>query len=67
MKEDDYTRGFYAGVDQGITMGKREEREAILEFIEAHEGIPINVQDIANEIQGRYKKDQAESLRELGL
>lgn len=67
MKEDEYTRGYYDGVDQGITIGRREERELILEFIEAHEGIPINVQDIAKEIEGRYKKDQERRLKEMGL
>jgi hypothetical protein len=67
MKEDEYTRGYYDGIEQGITLGRREERELILEFIEAHVGIPINVQDIANEIQTRYRKEQEKQIKEMGL
>jgi len=67
MKEDEYTRGYYDGIEQGEKNGRRQERELILEFIEAHEGIPINVQDIAKEIEGRYKKEQERQLKEMGL
>jgi predicted nucleic-acid-binding protein len=67
MKEDEYTRGYYDGIDQGLKDGRRQERELILEFIEAHEGIAITVEDIANEITGRYRKEQEEQIRGMGL
>jgi hypothetical protein len=67
MKEDEYTRGYYDGLEQGIKNGNRQERELILEFIEAHVGIPINVQDIANEIENRYRKEQEKQIKEMGL
>jgi hypothetical protein len=67
MKEDEYTRGYYDGIEQGLKNGRRQERELILEFIEAHVGIPINVQDIANEIQQRYRKEQEKQIKEMKL
>ena len=67
MKEDEYTRGYYDGIDQGLKNGRRQERELILEFIEAHVGIPINVQDIANEIQQRYRQEQEKQIKEMKL
>jgi hypothetical protein len=67
MKEDEYTRGYYDGIEQGLKDGRRQERELILEFIEAHVGIPINVQDIANEIQSRYRREQEKQIKEMGL
>jgi hypothetical protein len=63
MKEDEYTRGYYDGIDQGLKNGRRQERELILEFIEAHVGIPIGVEDIANEITARYREEQKEMMR----
>jgi hypothetical protein len=67
MKEDEYTRGYYDGIEQGLKNGRRQERELILEFIEAHVGIPINVQDIANEIQQRYRKEQEKQIKDMKL
>ena len=67
MKEDEYTRGYYDGIEQGLKDGRRQERELILEFIEAHVGIAINVQDIANEIESRYRKEQEKQIKEMGL
>lgn len=66
-KEENYIRGFYDGMEQGKKNGLREEREYILSFIDDHEGIPINLQDIKNEIEHRYKKEQEQSLKESGL
>jgi hypothetical protein len=63
MKEDEYTRGYYDGIEQGLKNGRRQERELILEFIEAHVGIPIGVEDIANEITARYREEQKEMMR----
>jgi hypothetical protein len=67
MKEDEYTRGYYDGIEQGKKDGRREERELILEFIEAHLGIPITVDDIANEIESRYRQEQTKIIKEMGL
>ena len=67
MKEDEYTRGYYDGIEQGLKDGRRQERELILEFIEAHVGIPTNVQDIANEIESRYRREQEKQIKEMGL
>jgi hypothetical protein len=67
MKEDEYTRGYYDGIEQGKKDGRREERELILEFIEAHLGIPITVDDIANEIESRYRQEQTKIMKEMGL
>jgi hypothetical protein len=67
MREDEYTRGYYDGLEQGMKNGHRQERELILEFIEAHVGIPINVQDIANEIENRYRKEQEKQIKEMRL
>jgi hypothetical protein len=67
MKEDEYTRGYYDGIEQGKKDGRRQERELILEFIEAHVGIPIGVEDIAKEIDSRYRKEQEKQIKEMGL
>jgi len=67
MKEDEYTRGYYDGIEQGLKEGRRQEPELILEYIEAHVGIPIKVLDIANEIQSRYRKEQEKQIKEMGL
>jgi hypothetical protein len=67
MNEEEYTRGFYDGMEQGKKDGRRQERELVLEFIEAHVGIPINVHDIANEIEARYRKEQEKQIKEMGL
>jgi hypothetical protein len=72
-----YVQGYFAGIDDrytnntaytdGFKAGQRNEREYILGFIDDHEGIPITAQDIANEIEGRYKREQNEILKGLGL
>jgi predicted nucleic acid-binding protein len=67
MKEDEYTRGYYDGIEQGLKDGRRQERELILEFIEAHEGIPITVEDIANEIRARYRNEQEKQIKDMKL
>ena len=77
VKQENYVAGFYDGVadrnkgntayTDGFKAGQRNEREWILEFVEAHEGIPINVGDIVNEINGRYKREQDEIIRNMGL
>jgi hypothetical protein len=76
-KEENYIAGYYDGVAErhkgntaytdGFKAGQRNEREWILEFVEAHEGIPINVADIVNEINGRYKREMNDALRGMGL
>jgi hypothetical protein len=77
MNEEEYVRGFYDGLEKryssntaysdGFKAGQRNEREYLLSFIEDHEGIPINLDDIIQEIEGRYKREQNELLRGLGL
>ena len=77
VKQENYLAGFYDGVAEkqsgntaytdGFRAGQRNEREYILEFVEAHEGIPINVADIVNEINQRYKKEQDEIIRGMNL
>jgi hypothetical protein len=42
--------------DQGTDNGKRIEREAILEYIQYHP--KATLQEIVDEIEGRYKFDQ---------
>ena len=46
--------------EQGITQGKRQEREAILEYIQFHP--QATLADIIDEIEGRYKFDQRMKL-----
>jgi hypothetical protein len=46
--------------EQGISQGKRQEREAILEYIEYHPQATLS--DIVDEIEGRYKFDQRMKL-----
>jgi hypothetical protein len=77
VKQENYVRGFYDGLDKklgsntaytdGFKAGQRNEREYLLSFVEDHEGIPINLDDIILEIEGRYKREQDEVLRGLGL
>jgi hypothetical protein len=77
MNEEEYVRGFYDGLEKryssntaysdGFKAGQRNEREYILSFIEDHEGSPITLDDIIQEIEGRYKREQNEVLRGLGL
>jgi hypothetical protein len=77
MNEESYIHGFYDGLEKrystntaytdGFKAGQRNEREYLLRFMEDHEGIPINLEDIILEIEGRYKREQNEILRGLGL
>jgi hypothetical protein len=46
--------------DDGIRQGKRQEREAILEYIQYHP--QATAEDITAEIEGRYKFDQRMKL-----
>ena len=54
-----YTEGFKAGL--------RYQRENILDFITIHEeqSVEITVQDIADEINGQYKRDMEANLLEM--
>ena len=77
MREESYVQGFYDGLEKryssntaysdGFKAGQRNEREYLLSFVEDHEGIPINVDDLVLEIEGRYKREQNEILKGLGL
>ena len=77
MREEPYIEGFYDGLEKrysyntaytdGFKAGQRNEREYLLRFVEDHEGIPINVEDLVLEIEGRYKREQNEILKGLGL
>lgn len=77
VKQENYVQGYYDGVDErrkgdtayndGIKAGQRIEREYLLDFINDHEGIPINVQDFVVEINARYRQEQNETIRRLGL
>lgn len=73
MNEKEYIAGYFRGLEesvaqtdpyrQGIKQGKHEERQYILHFVEEHEGIPITVEDIVNEIEGRYRVEMNEYLK----
>lgn len=68
-----YIKGYFAGLEQsiletnpyrqGIKQGKYEEREYLLSFVEDHEGFPLTVQDVVNEIEGRYTQEMNEYLK----
>jgi len=76
-QQENYIRGFYDGLDKklsnntnytdGFKAGQRNEREYLLGFVEDHEGIPITVLDVVNEINGRYKKEMNDTLKGMGL
>ena len=76
-QQENYIRGFYDGLDKKLTnntnytdgfkAGQRSEREYLLSFVEDHEGIPINVEDLVNEINGRYKREMNDLLKGMGL
>jgi hypothetical protein len=76
-QQESYIRGFYDGLDKklsnntnytdGFKAGQRNEREYLLSFVEDHEGIPIVVQDLVEEISGRYKKEMNDLLKGMGL
>jgi hypothetical protein len=57
VKEENYQKG--------ITAGQRLEREAILEYIEHHP--QATPQEIAQEVQDRYKVSMNQILRRMGL
>jgi hypothetical protein len=75
--QENYIRGFYDGLEKklnnntnytdGFKAGQRSEREYLLSFVEDHEGIPIVVEDLVNEINGRYRREMNEVLKGLGL
>jgi hypothetical protein len=77
VKQENYVQGYYDGLDErrkgdtayhdGIKAGQRIEREYLLDFIAEHEGIPLSVEDFVVEINARYKNEQNETLRKLGL
>jgi len=77
MREEPYIQGFYDGLEKrystntaytdGFKAGQRSEREYLLSFVEDHEGMPIVVQDLVDEINGRYKREMNDRLKEMGL
>jgi hypothetical protein len=74
VKEENYIRGFYDGLDKKLTnntaytdgfkAGQRNEREYLLSFVEDHEGFGLTVEDVVNEIEGRYRVEMNNFLRE---
>jgi hypothetical protein len=74
VKEENYIRGFYDGLDKKLTnntaytdgfkAGQRNEREYLLSFVEDHEGFGLTVEDVVNEINGRYRVEMNNFLRE---
>ena len=68
-----FIQGYFAGMDDrykndtaysnGFRAGQRHEREYLLTFVEDHEGFSLNVQDVVNEIEGRYKVEMNEQLK----
>jgi hypothetical protein len=73
-QQENYIRGFYDGLDKKLTnntaytdgfkAGQRNEREYLLSFVEDHEGFPLTVEDVVNEIEGRYRVEMNNFLRE---
>lgn len=74
VKQENYIRGFYDGLEKKLTnntaytdgfkAGQRNEREYLLSFVEDHEGFGLTVEDVVNEIQGRYRVEMNNFLRE---
>ena len=68
-----YIQGYFAGMDDrytnntaysnGFRAGQRHEREYILTFVEDHEGFPLTVEDVVNEIEGRYRVEMNNYLK----
>jgi hypothetical protein len=52
---------------EGFKAGLRYQRENILDFIRIHDeqNVEITVQDIADEINGQYKRDMEATLIEM--
>jgi hypothetical protein len=67
-----FIQGYFAGMDDrytsntaysnGFRAGQRHEREFILSFVEDHEGFGLKVEDVVNEIEGRYKSEMNKYL-----
>lgn len=70
-----FIQGYFAGMDDrytnntaysnGFRAGQRHEREYLLTFVEDHEGFGITVDDVVNEIEGRYRVEMNNYLRDL--
>ena len=70
-----FIQGYFAGMDDkytnntaysnGFRAGQRQEREYLLTFVEDHEGFGLKVEDIVNEIEGRYKIEMNKYLEGL--
>ena len=70
-----FIQGYFAGMDDkytnntaysnGFRAGQRQEREYLLTFVEDHEGFALKVEDIVNEIEGRYKIEMNKYLEGL--
>ena len=70
-----FIQGYFAGMDDkytnntaysnGFKAGQRQEREYLLTFVEDHEGFGLKVEDIVNEIEGRYKIEMNKYLEGL--
>lgn len=69
-----FIKGYFSGMDDrytnntaysnGFRAGQRHEREYLLSFVEDHEGFGLNVEDVVNEIEGRYRVEMNNFLRE---
>jgi hypothetical protein len=69
-----YIDGYFAGMDirysnntaytDGFKAGQRNEREYLLSFVEDHEGFGLTVEDVVNEIEGRYRVEMNNYLRD---
>lgn len=69
-----YINGFFAGMDNrysnntaytdGFKAGQRNEREYLLSFVDDHEGFGITVEDVVNEIEGRYRVEMNNFLKD---
>jgi hypothetical protein len=68
-----YIKGYFSGLEQsivetnayrqGIKQGKYEEREYLLSFVEDHEGFPLTIEDVKNEIEARYTVEMNQYLK----
>jgi hypothetical protein len=68
-----FVQGYFAGMDDrytnntaysnGFRAGQRHEREYLLSFIEDHEGFGLTVEDVVNEIEGRYRVEMNNYLK----
>ncbi len=70
-----FIQGYFAGMDDrytnntaysnGFRAGQRQEREYLLTFVEDHEGFELKVEDVVNEIEGRYTVEMNKYLEGL--